>query len=82
MFQGDELGNTMHIDLAKTQMFYFTVIAAVAFFAMVFKGVLTNAPFADNAALPVPPDGLVAILGISHAGYLTSKGTNHTKTQP
>lgn len=82
MFQGDELGNTMHIDLAKVQMFYFTIIAVVAFFVMTYKAVISGAPLGDSAQLPVLPDGLVAILGISHAGYLTSKGTSHTKTQP
>jgi hypothetical protein len=82
MFQGDELGNTMHVDLAKVQMFYFTIIAVIAFFVMVYKAVLSRAPLDASAQLPTLPDGLVAILGISHAGYLTSKGTSHTKTQP
>lgn len=81
MFQGDELGNTLHVDLAKVQMFYFTIIAVSAFFVICYKAVMSGAPLADNAQLPVLPSGLVAILGISHAGYLTSKGTSHTKTQ-
>ena len=83
MFQGDELANTAHIDLAKVQMFYFTVIAAVCFFVMVFKVVLSGDPV-DGASfkqLPMLPDGLVAILSISHAGYLTSKGVNYTKSR-
>jgi hypothetical protein len=37
LFEGDELSNTARIDLAKVQMFYFTVIAAICFFVMVFK---------------------------------------------
>jgi hypothetical protein len=82
MFQGDELGNTTHVDLAKVQMFYFTIIAVVAFFVMTYKAVMSGAPLTSPSQLPVLPDGLVAILGISHAGYLTSKGISHTKTQP
>jgi hypothetical protein len=82
MFEGDELGNTTHTDLAKVQMFYFTIIAVVAFYVMTFKAVMLNAPLSDPASLPLLPDGLVAVLGISHAGYLTSKGISHTKTQP
>ncbi|HEX3719801.1 MAG TPA: hypothetical protein VH595_17755 [Verrucomicrobiae bacterium] len=81
LFQGDELGNTLHVDLAKVQMFYFTIIAVIAFFVICFKAVMSGAPLADNAQLPVLPSGLVALLGVSHAGYLTSKGTSHTKTQ-
>ena len=84
MFQGDELGNTAHLDLAKVQMFYFTLIAVICFFVMVFKtvvsGVKVTDPIFDH--LPVLSDGFVAVLGISHAGYLSSKGINHTKTQP
>lgn len=78
MFQGDELGNTTHVDLAKVQMFYFTVIAAAAFFAAVFHNLLVNG---DLARLPALSDGFVAVLGISHAGYLGSKGISHTPTQ-
>jgi hypothetical protein len=80
MFQGDELVNTAHIDLAKVQMFYFTIIAGVAFFVLVFNAIVVSNP--DLSRLPVLPDGLVAILGISNAGYLTSKGIDHTKTVP
>jgi hypothetical protein len=77
MFQGDEVNNTAHIDLAKVQMFYFTIIAVVAFFVMVFHALTEPNPNLDR--LPMLPDGLVAILGISNAGYLTSKGIGHTK---
>jgi hypothetical protein len=79
MFQGDELSNTAQVDLAKVQMFYFTIIAVICFFIMVFK-MLVNGN-SDLSQLPVLPDGFVAILGISHAGYLTSKTVNHTPSQ-
>lgn len=97
MFQGDEVINTAQIDLAKVQMFFFTVVAAVCFFFMVFEQVPSQSLDVGQLAattdpkqlaflihkytlgqLPVLPDGLVAILGISHAGYLTSKSVNHT----
>ena len=80
MFQGDELTNTTQIDLAKVQMFYFTVIAAICFFVMVVKQLVSTG--SDLSQLPLLPDGFVAILGISHAGYLTSKSISHTKSQP
>lgn len=78
MFQGDELGNTTHVDLAKVQMFYFTVIAAVVFFAAVLHNLLNDG---DLTRLPTLSEGFVALLGISHAGYLGSKGVDHTPTQ-
>jgi hypothetical protein len=80
LFEGDELINTARLDLAKVQMFYFTLIAAICVFVMVFKQLTTGG--ADLDHLPVLPDGLVAILGISHAGYLGSKGIARTQSQP
>jgi len=79
LFQGDELGNTTHIDLAKVQLFLFTLITAVAFMATVYKTL--HGPNPDLTSLPVLPEGMLAILGISHAGYLTNKSINHTSTQ-
>ena len=86
MFEGDELIDTARIDLAKVQMFYFTVIAAICFFVMVFNQMAgsqdilaAGKPYLDQ--LPLLPDGFVAVLGISHAGYLTSKGISRTQSQ-
>lgn len=76
MFQGDEIGNTAHIDMAKVQMFYFTIISVAAFAFIV----ATTLPAGDLSQLPQLPDGLVALLGISHAGYLGAKGVTKTQT--
>ncbi len=77
LFQGDEVGNTTHIDVAKVQMFFFTVIALFAFALMVARELRTgNVDLLT--ALPVLPTGLVALLGISHAGYLGGKTVTHT----
>jgi hypothetical protein len=77
IFQGDEIGNTAYVDPAKMQMFLFTVIALIAYgaavAAMLRKG--------DYSAMPVPSEGLIALLGISHAGYLASKTTDQTTTK-
>ena len=86
MFEGDELIDTARIDLAKVQMFYFTIIAAICFFVMVFNLMLqgqaalaAGKPYLEH--LPLLPDGFVAVLGISHAGYLTSKSISRTQSQ-
>jgi len=79
MFQGDELGNTMHVDMAKVQMFFFSIIAALAYLILVFRNL--RSPGQDLGSLPTLSDGVVYALGISHAGYLASKGIDHTPVQ-
>jgi hypothetical protein len=79
MFEGDEVGNTAYVDVAKVQMFFFTVIAALSYGMTLFYWIITKGP-ADLTAFPVLSGGLVAILGISHAGFLVSKSTTHTST--
>lgn len=81
MFEGDEIGNTAYIDMAKVQMFFFTVISVLAYFIMVLQLTLGEAP-ANIDKLPLVPAGLLWILGISHAGYLGSKGIDHTQKAP
>jgi hypothetical protein len=78
MFEGEELENTAYIDMAKVQMFFFTLVAAVSYAILLFKLIITQAP-QDLASLPALPDGLIAILGISHAGYLGNKIVDHTQ---
>jgi hypothetical protein len=78
MFQGDEVGNTAHVDLAKVQMFYFTAIAAVSYFLDVSTAVMRG----SVDGLPELSEGLVALLAISHGGYLVSKTTDHSNSKP
>ncbi len=77
MFEGDEVGNTQFLDLSKVQMFFFTVIAALSYVVILFNMIASTNP-ANITSFPVLPDGLIAILGISHAGYLTNKAVDHT----
>lgn len=78
IFQGDEVGNTAHVDIAKVQMFYFTAIAAVSYFLDVSTAVMRG----DTGGLPPLSQGLVALLAISHGGYLASKTTDHSNSKP
>ena len=73
IFQGDEVGNTAYIDPAKLQMFFFTLIVAVTYGYQIFHALYT-AP--ANLTMPPVSSGMVALLGISHAGYLGSKTIN------
>lgn len=79
MFQGDELGNTTHIDMAKVQMFFFTVISSLAYLVLIFHNLRTSGT--DLTRLPTLSDGVVYALGISHTGYLASKGLDHTQVE-
>jgi hypothetical protein len=79
MFTGEEVGNAAHIDVARLQMFFFTVIAAAAY------GVMLGHVFAGDVAhgissLPILDESMVALIAISHGGYLASKATSHSQT--
>ncbi|HKE56773.1 MAG TPA: hypothetical protein VKB46_08730 [Pyrinomonadaceae bacterium] len=80
MFEGDEVSNTAYIDVAKTQMFFFTVVAALSYSIDLTKWISGTSVTATDAAFPLVSSGLVAILGISHAGFLTGASTTHTPT--
>lgn len=80
IFEGDEMGDTSYVDIAKVQMFFFTVVAIVSYEALVINTIMTLSP-KEIVELPVLSEGFLAILGISHAGYLSSKTVTSTKTQ-
>jgi hypothetical protein len=78
IFEGDELKNTAYIDLTKVQMFFFTLIAALSYAVILFCWIKATKEPARLDMLPKLHDGLIAILGISHTGYLTNKGISYT----
>ena len=74
MFEGDEAGNEDHVDMSKVQMFFFTIISALSYVVLLFNILDTSVP----TSLPILPEGLIALLTISHGAYLTNKTVNHT----
>ncbi len=71
MFMGEEIANQGRLDVGKVQMFYFTIILAVAYIgALVVMFIGTSNTI---NSFPSLNDGLVTLLGISHAGYLVNK---------
>jgi hypothetical protein len=72
IFEGDEVGNTARVDIAKVQMFLFTMAALFTYWVSVGQALVhvTAAP----SALPAVSEGFIALLALSHTGYLTSKG--------
>jgi hypothetical protein len=81
MFQGDEIGNTAYLDLAKIQMFFFTLISLVSYIVAMYLALeAITWPKGPRCIteLPALPSGMISLMGISHAGYLASKGVDHT----
>ncbi len=75
MFKGDEVGDCSTINMAKVQMFFFTIVIIVAYSLLILNSMLTKTPL-----FPELSQELVTILGISNAGYLTEKAVPSTKT--
>lgn len=82
MFQGEEVGNTAYVDVAKVQMFFFTMVAVFVYGGALFKWLSGGGALADPTAIfPPLSQGLIAILGISHAGFLAKQSTSETPTK-
>lgn len=79
MFEGDELKDTALIDIAKLQMFLFTIIVAVAYGAQILH-LVTSAELSGEVTLPPVNAGLLTLMGISNTAYLASKGVQNTPT--
>ncbi len=71
MFMGEEFANQGRLDVGKVQLFYFTIILAVAYVGALAV-LFINKSIALNS-FPSLNEGLVTLLGISHAGYLINK---------
>jgi hypothetical protein len=75
LFQGEEQGNFMHLDLAKLQLFYFTLIVVGAY--MIGVASLLTKSQRYITSLPGMDAGVIALIGVSHAGYLSNKAVSH-----
>jgi len=76
LFSGEETGNAAQFDLGKIQMFYFTIILVLVYavaFAILFIG-----PVHIIGTFPDMDTSILALLGISHAAYLTNKTIPHS----
>ena len=75
MLTGEETGNAAHLDLSRVQMFFFTLISLLIYAATLNNmfARLTSAPLTMLTELPQLSEGLLALIGISHSGYLAVK---------
>jgi hypothetical protein len=82
-FRGEQVGNEHITDVAKVQMFFFTIVLIVVYAASV-AGLLANTAAMRNPMgvdLPTLTTGAFSLLGISHVGYLTVKSVDETETK-
>lgn len=78
MFTGEEVGNAAHLDVARLQMFFFTLITAIAYAALLsamFSGDISH----GISSLPALDKSMIALIAISHTGYLTAKAVSHSQ---
>lgn len=75
LFRGDETGNATSLDLGKVQMFLFTIVIVLSYAFVLAKDFPV---LGTTANLPPLDDGMIALLGISHAGYLSHKAVPHS----
>jgi hypothetical protein len=81
MFEGDELANTTYLDIAKVQMFFFTVIALLTYGGTLWT-LLYTLDASTIAEFPGLTPTLVTITGVSHAAYIGAKAVTQTTTDP
>lgn len=79
LFAGEETGNGAHLDLGKIQMLYFTLILVLTY-AVTLGSVLAS-NIVRISELPALDPGMIALLGISHAGYLVHKAVPHSEIE-
>jgi len=75
LFRGEEVGNAALLDLGKVQMFYFTIILLATYGLLLGRSLEGDTVIAQFPALG---EGMVTLLGISHAGYLANKAAPHS----
>jgi hypothetical protein len=81
MLTGEETGNAAHLDLTRIQMLFFTLVTALA-----YGSVLAHAfwEYGNSGIheLPKLSEGMIALIAISHTGYLVSKAVPHSQEGP
>ncbi len=77
LFMGEETGNAGHLDLAKVQLFYFTLILILAY-TLTLSSVFTS-DITRIDTLPTLNTDIVILMAISHAGYLIHKALPHSQ---
>lgn len=75
---GEEVSTFGYVNIAKLQNLFFSVITVVAYTVALVSAMVVNKSIAQLFAFPDIPAGIVAIIGISHGGYLIDKAVTHS----
>lgn len=80
MLSGDKITDFQYLDITKVQMFLFTIILVFSYAVLLWGLMSENGAeyllyILPTVSLPAFSTSMVALLGLSHAGYLTGKGT-------
>jgi len=78
IFMGDQVGDCMTIDIGKVQMFFFTIILVLTYSVAIASIFLSPLNGKMIGSMPAFSEGMLFLIGISHAGYLTYKAQNNT----
>lgn len=73
MFTGEETGNAAHLDLSRIQMFFFTLIVALAY-AIAIANMFIQSDSNGITTMPTLDESMLSLIAISHGGYLVAKG--------
>jgi hypothetical protein len=76
LFRGEEVGNATTIDVGKLQLFFFTLTVVVAYAIALYAKLVAPGPV---TSFPDLDASVVALMGISNAGYLANKAAPHSK---
>lgn len=81
MITGDETGNAAHLDLSKVQMLLFTVVSIIIYCICLWNTLhqAGGATAKTIDGLPILSQTILALIGISHAGYLTAKAAGNSE---
>lgn len=79
LFTGEERGNCARLDFSRLQMFFFTLVSLLTYGVSIADSLsktMQSAAFFET--LPGLSEGLLALIGISHTGYLAAKASQNT----
>ena len=71
LFIGEDVSDAAHLNLAKIQMFFFTVLLLITYGVSVASLLIRSEGIPD--ALPDVGEGMLALFGISQGGFLLDK---------
>ncbi|MGD1994602.1 MAG: hypothetical protein PVI59_15515 [Anaerolineae bacterium] len=82
IFRGEDPKSLFYLDIGKVQNFFFTVVAVVTYALALGAAIGAAESIAGLFDFPDVAEGLLAVLGISHGGYLVTKVTNMPSPDP